>query len=567
MSRRLLIVLFFVIVLALAAFLFFRDGFQEGRVSFDIESPDEARAGSEIEYKIKLENRNEAGITGARVSFFFPEGSVPIDDTGNALTSLTKIIEVGDLAGGETKEYSLKAVLTGEKGEVKRAKASLSYSPADIKSVFKKDDEAATTISSLSVSLNLSGPPSILSGQRVQVALDLRNETEEELTDMQVTFSYPDGFVFRTASPAPGQGNSAFIIGPLKAGEGKRITVEGDISGFEKEGKRFSAVLKKRFGSRFVDFQKAQTILTVSNPLLALDLSVNGQKDLVAKAGDRLRYEIEFSNNSENHFSALELSVKLEGQMFDFSSLRSEGFFDQNTQTILWNAAAEPGLASLAPGQSGKVFFEVDLKDDFPDIFGAKNFSLKVSLVLKTSSVPSDFGVDEISATASLITKISSKTDFTSQAFYNDSVFANSGAAPPKAGQKTTYTVHWKIANRGNDLINVRVVSALPPGITFENKTSVIPRQAGTLEYNPSTGRLSWSVATVPAGSGSVSGVFEAVFQIGITPGINQAGQSVELVKETTFEAVDNFTKENIMFTRPNISTSTVSDAPGTVQP
>lgn len=569
MSRRLLIVLFFIIVLVLAGLFFFRSGFQEGRISFEIEAPDTIRAGEEIEYRVRLENKNETDIANARISFFFPEGSVPLDEKGNAMTSLTKIIEIGALEGGGTKEYFLKAILTGEKGGIKRAKASFSYSPSDIKSVFKKDAEAATTISSLSVSLDLSAPPAVLSGQRLQLALDLRNETESDFEDMQVLFFYPDGFVFRTASPAPSQGNNVFKVDSLKAGEGKRMTIEGDISGFEKEGKRFNAVLRKKIGDRFVDFQKTQTILTVSSPLLTLGISVNGEgeKELVAKTGDRLRYEVEFSNNSESNFSALELAVKLEGQMFDFATLRSGGFFDQNSQTILWNAAAEPLLSSLAPGRSGKIFFEVELKDDFPNIFGAKNFFLKVSPVLKTSSVPPDFGVDEISASASLITKISSKTDFTSEGFYNDPVFANSGPVPPKAGQKTTYTVQWRIVNKGNDLIKVLIVSALPPGVIFENRSKTTPQPAGILEYNSATGRLSWSMTTVPAGSGTVSGVFEAIFQISITPGVNQAGQAVDLIKEITFEAVDNFTKEDIMLTRPKISTSTISDAPGTVQP
>ena len=567
MSRRPLVIFFLIVVLALAGLFFFRNGFQEGRVVFEIEAPDRARAGEEIEYRIKIENKNESGIIDAKISFFMPEGSIPLDDDGNVLNSLTKIIETGVLQGGETREYLLKTVLAGEKGEIKRAKASFSYRPSGIQSVFKKDIEAATTISSLSVSLALSAPPSILPGQRVQVTLDLRNETDGDFEDMQVLFSYPDGFFFRTAAPGPSQGNNIFAVNSLKAGEGKRIAIEGDISGFEKEGKRFNAVLRKKIGDRFVDFQKTQILLIVSSPLLSLDVSVNGKKDFVARAGDRLRYEIEFSNNSENTFSALELAVKLEGQMFDLAALQSSGFFDQNSRTVLWNAAAEPLLSSLAPGKRGKVFFEIDLKDDFPNTFGAKNFFLKVSPVLKTSSVPPVFGLDQISTSASLITRIASKTSFTSEAFYNDSAFANSGPVPPRVGQKTTYTVHWKIASEGNDLTNVRVVSSLPPGITFENRSKTVPQSAGELDYNSATGRLSWSAPTVPAGSGTVSSAFEAIFQIGITPGVNQVGQSIDLTKETDFEAIDNFTKENIMLTQSRITTSTVVDSPGTVQP
>lgn len=554
MTRRIITGLLVFLVFGTAIFLLYRSGFREGNVILKIEAPDQAPSGEEIEYRFIIENRNNFDLNNTRLSLSYPGGTIWFDEEGQPSNSAINNIDSAALSSRERKEFILRAILTGEKGEIKKAKAEFIYSPSNIRSVFQKSAEAGTTISKVSIPLTLSGPPNVLPGQLVQVSLDLRNETEKDFEGLQVVFSYPDGFIFKKASFPPDQGNNVFNLSLLKSGEGVRITIEGDVSGFEKESKRFAVALKRKIDGKFFDFQKTQVLLTVSSPLLVLDVSVNDSKDYIAEAGDRLKYKIRFSNNSDNNFSALEISTKLEGQAFDLASLKTSGFFDQNSKTILWNAAAEPALANLAPNQSGEVSFDINLKPDFPKTFD-KNYSLKAGSLIQTSSVPPDFNLDKITASAELITKVKSKTDFTSRIFYNDSVFPNTGPHPPQVGQKTTYTIHWRIVNEGNDLTNVKVISSFLPGISWENKFKITPTQSD-LNYNPSTGLISWSIPTVPAGTGIVFPVFEAVFQVGVTPSVNQSGQILEILKEAVFEGVDNFTKEKINLSQPGLNTS-----------
>ncbi len=565
MTRRIFIGLFVLLILGISIWLLYRSGFREGQVSLEIEAPEEAIAGEEIEYKVIVENKNNFDLGGINLSFFYPEGSIPLSQEERPASSLTSKLDLSELESRSKKEFVLKGIIAGEKNEVKKARASLTYRPSNITTTFEKNAEVATTISSAPVFLNLSAPPNVLPGQLVQVSLDFRNESNKDLNDLQIVFSYPDGFSLKKSVPLADQNNNIFNLDSLKADEAGRITLEGNISGFEKEAKRFTAALKKKIGNQFFEIQKTQISLTISTPLLTTDVLANDSKNYIAEAGDKIRYTIKFSNNSNYNFSALELRAKLEGQMFDFSTLKSSGFFDQNSRTILWNAAAEPLLSNLAPNQGGEVSFDIELKDDFPKSF-SKDYSLRVSSSIETSSVPPDFGLEKISASADLISKIKAKAEFTSEAFFNDSIFPNSGPVPPRVGQKTTYTIHWKIIGEGNDLTNVRIISALLPGLNWEDKVKVTPSQSD-LDYNPSTGRISWNLSTVPAGTGVISTVFEAVFQIGITPSVNQTGQSPEIIKEINFEAVDNWTKQNIEINLPGINTSAIKDSPGTVQP
>ena len=65
--------------------------------------------------------------------------------------------------------------------------------------------------------------------------------------------------------------------------------------------------------------------------------------------------------------------------MFDLSRLQTDGSFDSRSNTITWNAASVPGLASLAPGGSGSLNFTLDTKASFPvRLVSDKNFLLKV---------------------------------------------------------------------------------------------------------------------------------------------------------------------------------------------
>ncbi len=555
--------MFILLILGTVIFLLYQARFKEGQVFLKIEVQEEAASGEEIEYKVIVENRNNFNLTDSKLSFFYPEDSTPLRD-GEPLDSLLANLDLGTFEQRSEKEFLFKAIITGEKGENKKAKAVLTYSPSNFRSVFQKTEEAITTISRVSVSVSLSAPPNILSGQTVTVFVDLRNETEKDLQDLQLALSYPEGFIFKKAMPSPNERNGIFNIASIKAGEGVRVSVEGEISGFEKEGKTFSAVLRKKTGDQFFDLQKSEVLLTISSPLIRSEVLINDSKSFAAKAGDRLKYTIKFSNDSNYNFSALELRAALDGQMFDFATLKTnDGFFDQNSRTILWNAAASDDLGNLPPRGSGEVSFEVNVKQDFPKTFG-KSYSLKVTSLIQISSVPPDFDLDKVTSSAEMMVKVGSKVSFTAKAFYNDQAVQNSGPVPPRVGQKTTYTIHWKIVNEGNDLTNARVESFLPPGVSWENEFKLTPSQS-QIRYDPSLGRVSWLITTVPAGTGAVSNVFEAIFQIGITPSINQVGQAPEITKESSFEATDNFTKEKINLSQPAINTQTVSDSPGTV--
>jgi hypothetical protein len=82
-------------------------------------------------------------------------------------------------------------------------------------------------------------------------------------------------------------------------------------------------------------------------------------------AGDWLHYEIYFKNIGEEELTNLTLISKLEGEAFDFTTLKTNlGIFHPEDNSIIFDWRKVDQLVSLPPTKEGKVEFWIKLKDD-----------------------------------------------------------------------------------------------------------------------------------------------------------------------------------------------------------
>lgn len=555
------------IVIGIVSFWFGRSSFIEGRLKLEVEAPEEITSGQEVVYKVKIENNNEVNLINPKLSFFYPSDSVVLDEQGNVRDVSVVTIDLETLGEDQKIEKEFKAFVIGDRGNIKTARALLSYRPENIKSVFEKQATASTTISQVSVPLSLAVPPNVLSGQNIEITLDYRNEGKEDINNLRIKFDFPAGFSFISVEPAPTLSPNIWEIPALKQGAGSRIKISGAISGQEKEVKVVSATLQKKINNRWVDFQKISGQMTIAKNFLDVGITVNESSSHIAEFGEELEYKIVFKNSSDTAFKALKLEAKLEGTMFNLATIRSNGFFDQASRTIVWNEAVEPKLGNLAPESEGQVSFRVKLRTSPSGTsFSAKDFSIKVRSVLETLQVPPNFDLEKVTAQHEIITKIATQANLSAKAYYNDPDWnINTGPVPPRVGQKTTYTIHWEVGSISSDLSNAKVKSFLPPGVNWENKVKV-NFGATQPEYNIGTGEIVWSIPNVPSGTGLKTPNFEAIFQISITPSENQVGQEPLLIKETILTGIDAFTSKTITVSAAQLNTGAVEDNPGNVQ-
>ncbi len=552
------------ILLAIGVFLlvFFRSGhFTEQDVELTIDGQREISSGTLVEYKVTYKNNTKNALENAQLTFFYPTDAIPFHD-GEVVNNNTELLKLGTIDPASTSEKIFQAILVGDRGAIKNASANLTYTPQSIRSSFKKDATLSTTITSLAVPLTLVAPPNIVPNQPISYLLDYRNQSGEDLTGLRLVFDFPDGFRIRSAKPQPTSG-TMWQLGTLKAGDGGRISVDGIIQGNQQENKSISVTLQKKIatpsGDKYVDFEKTQTGSVISTPPLSLDVSVNSGNDYVAHLGDNLQYSIRYANNSSVDIVGLTLNTKLDGAMFDISTVKSEGFFDSRTNIITWNSSAVSDFNTLRPGKSGTVTFNVAVKASFGGAVGASNSILKVSSTFSTPNVPDGIGVDSVSITKDLTTRISGQPSFTQTGLIRDEELGASGPFPPKLDQQTVFTVRWRITNPSNDLTGTRITAQLPPGVSWVGKTRVSASQPQPT-YDDRSSIISWNVGTVPGGTGLSFPIYEADFQVAITPSVNQVGSIVTLLRSINFETTDSLTRENFVRSAIDLTTGNIAD-------
>ncbi|HYU64688.1 MAG TPA: hypothetical protein VEK36_00255, partial [Candidatus Paceibacterota bacterium] len=495
-------------LVAVARFWFGRSSFAERDVVLLLEGPSQASSGDEVTYKLKYRNNTRVDLTNMEFRFFYPDDSIVITE-GTFSDDLSHGFTVDKLSPGQEGTLELKAFLVGDKGNIKTAKVNLIFKAGSFKSLFEKSESVATTIINVPVPMTLVAPPTAVSGQDISYILDYRNETDADVADLRFEFSYPDGFLFKKVSPSPTSSNNVWDVASVKKGTGSRITITGTLTGQERESKNIAVVLKRKLNDQYVNYERATSSTIISSPLITASLSVNGSRDTITYPGDTLLYTIQYRNNSSYSLVGMNLTAKLEGEMFDLSTLDTRGgYYDSSAKTITFNAGVVPDFGTFNPGKSGQINFQVRLKPTLPGLLGSSNYSVKVIADLSTPNVPTGVDGDQVSTEDVLITKISTQPAFNSALYFQDPVYGSSGPMPPQVGQQTIFTVHWQITNPGNDMNSAVVKATLPPGVAWENVASVVGAPVAPI-YDKNKAQVIWNIGVLPAGA-----KYEGIFRI-----------------------------------------------------
>lgn len=550
------------LIVSFISFWFGRPSFSEAGVVLMLDGPSQASVGDEVTYKLTLGNNSRVDLTRISLKFSYADDSVVLKD-GSVVNESNQEVIIEKLSPGQKNETEFKAFLVGDRGNIKTAKAELFFRAGDLRTQFQKETSVSTTITSLPVSLTLVAPPNAVPGQAINYMLDYRNESGADIADLLFEFNYPEGFTFQSATPSPSQGNNNWAVPVLRQNAGGRISISGVLTGSQGETKKLAVVLKRKISDRYVNYEKAEVSTDVANPLLGLEVLVNESSTRNAFPGDEMNYTVKYSNTSNFNLVGLTLAVKLDGQMFDLSSLDTKGgFFDSQRQTIIWNAGSVNDFAGLPPNRAGQVQFRIRLKGDaFSGISGSNNLFVQATATLSTSNVPSGVGGNEVSARNSLITRITSQPTFKQLIYYNDPAFGSSGPLPPEVDKETSFTIHWQVTNPGNDMSGVRLTGVLPPGVTWENATGVTAGQPEAT-YNPNTSEVMWDIGTLPRGVGISGDRYEASFRVKIRPSSNQKGSVVTLIRNAKLTGTDSFTKQSIVLPLSDMTTNDLTDRP-----
>lgn len=516
--------------------------FSDKRVKLEITGSNQVRAGEEITYTLSYSNDNLVALKNSKITVEVPNALIDysLDILGQTKSEIREY-ELPELAPKSKGEIKIKGRLIGELGSIHTMKAILNYMPTILTSSFDSKTEFATTISDSPVIIDIQAPLESVSGEVVNYNITVNNKGNNDLNNLELKLEYPEGFAFVSSSiVANGNSKNIFNIPKLKSKGTYSITVLGNLGGGQKDIKVIKAQVGESRQGAFTLYAGSQRATTLGSPYVDIVQTVNPN---IVSAGDNLKYTISFRNNTQVRIGEGSLRVQLDSKLLDLTRLDTRGAdFDPSTNTIIWRANTVPQLKTFAPNEQGEVSFSVPVKKIIPiENFQDVNYIIKTNTTFESDEVPTTLGVNKILQGNSSEVKLATRIIPKASIFYKskDSSIINSGPIPLKIAQSTSFTVNLEIQNLTNDVSGVVFKTSLPANVVWTGQSLA---SNGNITYNEKTKEIVWNVGKVPSNTGLLRPLYRALFQIAITPTINQLDQEPRLLNKIDYTAKDDFT-------------------------
>lgn len=557
--------IFFFISLGVALFIFFGgiNMISSNNLEVEITAPSSVSSGEELDMRLSIINGNRTDLESVSLFIDYPEGSQTVGDNSQSITH--DKIDLGTITKGGTEDYTLRALLFGEKDIIKTFIFRIEYKVKGSNAIFSKEKTYDVVIGSSPVLLNVSYPKEVNSGQEVTLTIDVTSNSSVPLKSSLIRVEYPYGFTYKTSSIKPVRDNSIWNIGDLKNGDKKTLTVTGVIVGQNMEDRSFRISAGNQTSTNSPDFDTtlaASTItLGIRKSFFDLDV-ITPTPGNVSSVGDIIPITIEWQNTLPDKIVNSRIEVFISGNALDRSRVTagSDGFYQSVNNKIFWDKNTNNALISLLPGDAGQVSFSVAALTDSATTRLIKNPYINLKVVMTGDRSGTDSST--ISSTEDVTIKISSVMSLSAKSFRESGPFSNTGPLPPKADVESTYTVTLNVVNTTNDLKDAKVTTTLPVGVVWKGQVSPVGQ---SVTFDPDTRMVSWDIGSVAAGVGYSYSPKEVSFKVGIVPSISQVGSQPVLTTEVNATALDTYTEKNISVTARSVSTrySDTSFTPG----
>ncbi len=501
---------------------------------FEAKAPSKVLAGQPFEVKINIENKSKSAMRDSLIDIQIPEGVA-----GLGKYSDRQVIEenIGILESGDSYQKSFSLAILDTNDPAKKIDVYFSYLPPNLNTKFEKKQTIEIFADQPAVGINLSAPQKVFSGEQFEITASYKNFSDYNFSKVRLEMAYPAAFKFKEASPAPASGNNIWTT-LMPGGMENNVSIKGSIVGPDS---MFFDVRAKIFieldGKEYPLGEKTANLGIASSPL-SLSIIPNNDPNFVAFPGDTINYSVIYGNNTEDSLADAVIKVKVSGAMFDFASYRGNGFFDSNSNTVIWNASQEPGLKNLSQGAKGTVSFSFKTKTIYPiKKLSDKNFSLKAEGEISSPTVPYYISSDKTVGVNSSETKIGGRTEISAYAEYN-----KKGPYPPQVNKPTRYLVHWIIKNYATDKKDAKIKAVLQSGASWTGTVAANIDTDGLPTYNERTQEVSWNIGRIIANKGVTGKPIETTFEVEIAPSISQANALLPILSAVQLTATDEFT-------------------------
>jgi uncharacterized repeat protein (TIGR01451 family) len=516
--------------------------FSKEILKLEILGPDTAKIGDEIEYTVQYKNNGNFVLEQPKLTFILPDNSL----TEDGKTILTQ--NLNDIYPGAQESVKFKARLLGKDGDLKTAKASLSYVPKNITAPFESNTTFITKIDSTPITLDFDLPTKAEQGKSLQYSINYFSNVDYPLENLSIKVDPTSGFDFTSSDPVS-LDNTEWKLQTLNKAQGGRISIIGKVSANNNQNLTFAASLGMWQNGNFIVIKQANVNVQVIQPLLFISQQVNGSASYVASPGETLHYQIFFTNIGSTPFDSLFMVAKLDSSALDMSTIQAEngGQVQPDDNMIVWDHSQVPQLNNLNVQQEGEVDFNVKVKSDWsPSVADANN-----------TVITDEINISQI--TQKFTIKVSSGLVISQKGYYKNQDISNSGPIPPKVSKATTYTINWEIKNYFSDAKNVKVKVILPKNVSLTGQ--ILPHdELSNFSFDSASREIVWSAGDIQAGTGVNGDPVTLSFQISLTPDSSQKGVAAPLMGQVQISGENQFTNTAITSQDSGVDTSLPDD-------
>lgn len=511
-------------------------------------------AGGTMVYYIHIQNNDSQKLVGVQLELTYPDGFGFLGSSSpNQPDNLSgTLFSEPDLIPGQDVTTIVQAKANGNVNDTKTLSVRLHYKYSNFNSEFIKQQQQDVRLVASDVVLDISGPATANNGQPVIYTVRYQNNSDHDIANARIQMDYPGGFGFAAGNPSPDSNNNTWNLSALPKGQSGSFQIQGSFNSVNPGESRSMAVEFKILGSDgnyFTQSQASCNTVLASLPLLVTQEVQTQTAASIANPGDTLTYTIKYQNNGSTVATGVNIVVSLDAKALDLSTITTQGG-QVNNSSIIWNASNVPGLDSLSPSESGQLSFSVQVKNPATKD-SSKNLAVNSSVKIKANEYDSYFPGNDLSVKISSPASISPALVFLS------------GALPPQVGKPTVYKVSLSLVNSTNDYSDGVLTAFLPLAAGSFNSSSVNAAENGKVDFDASTGKLTWRFGNLPAHTGQFSQVRVLSFNLSLSPASSQANTSPILVKSIQLQAKDTFTQNMVTVSANDVTTASLSGGSG----
>lgn len=547
--------IFFLIGIAVAAFSIYRGAItlSSKNVELSVLGNSFVGGGEALPIQVDISNKNADDLVDATITLSYPRGAGTLP---GEIERIKK--ELGTIPSGKTKTEAFSIVLYGEQGSSRDVTATLEYKLSGANATFVKEKQVSVMISTSPVSLTVDAPTASASGQPFTITVRTTFTGDTVLENTVARIEYPNGFTFLGSSIPPSVGTNTWDLRDMVQGTERVISIKGRLAGEEQDEKTFRVYVGQRTSETDARIAVAYNSLlhsvVIAQPFLNAFIEVGGEStDIVALSnGSSINGEVVWENNTPLSVTAPQFTLDLLSEDIDPDTIDARGgVYDSLTRSITWNAESDTALATLAPGDKGRLPFAFSLKNSSEAV---KEVALALSI---RGLLPDRDDREEVIANIDQKTiRFASKLQFASQGLYSTGVIKNTGPFPPKVDKETTYTIVWTMRPAENPLIKATATATLPVGVTW---AGVVVPQSEPVTFNPETRTISWTIGGMPKAT-TIPQVKTVSFQVKAKPVKNQVGMELTLLGETVVQATDSIANVPVTTSRNVVTTKLATD-------